>query len=327
MEMALTSSWGVYGLAVVVILVVYALIDCVQSFRRLDPRRIERRLIGDLNFSEAGKKEGGIIKDPGAERRWAMARWLAASQSGMSFRKLCVQAAVPWPAHQILVYLGCVLAVFLIFGLLLHLNPPLILLGAAAIVLVPMVVILRMRNARLRKFNNQMPEALELLSQALRAGHSLAAGIQLIAEQMPDPIGTEFQRVYAEQDLGIRLEDALKHLADRIDMLDVKMFVTAILIQRQTGGDLTELMDRIGTMIRDRIRILGHVRTLTAEGRLSGWILIGLPIGVLLMLFVINPEYPRVLFTTRLGHFCLLAALVMQTLGIVFVRRIVSVKA
>src|SRR5690606_32625772 len=120
----------------------------------------------------------------------------------------------------------------------------------------------------------------ELMGQALRAGHSLASAIQLVSQQMPDPIGGEFARVFQEQNLGIKVEEALLNMAERVNQMDVKFFVTAVLIQRQTGGDLAEVLDKIGKVIRERVQLLGTVQALTAEGRLSGWVLLALPVAV-----------------------------------------------
>ena len=128
-------------------------------------------------------------------------------------------------------------------------------------------------------FAGQLPDALELVARALRAGHSLAAGMHVVAEEMPSPISDEFGRVYEEQNLGIPLEDAMRAMCDRVPNLDLRFFVTAVAIQRQTGGDLAEILDKIGHVIRERYKILGQVKALTAEGRLSGVVLIGLPFG------------------------------------------------
>src|SRR6266516_3735684 len=134
------------------------------------------------------------------------------------------------------------------------------------------------RRTRLKKFASQLPDALELVARALRAGHSLAAGMHVVAEEMPAPICEEFGRVYEEQNLGIPVEDSLRNICERIPNLDLRFFVTSVAIQRQTGGDLAEILDKIGYVIRERYRILGQVKALTGEGRLSGIVLIALPV-------------------------------------------------
>ena len=308
-------------------LLAYGLVQLLLSLQRRDQKRVERRL--EDNWARAtGTKTSvsEVLKDLTHEQKWAMARWLTASSRGMSFRKLCTQAALSWPAHQVLGCIGLCAIGFLAIGFVLAMNPLTLILGTVLVIGAPILLIMRKRNMRMRKFNNQMPEALELLSQSLRAGQALPSGIQLIAEQMDDPIGTEFARVHAEQDLGIPLEEALEHLGDRIELLDLKMFITAIHIQRQTGGNLTEMMDRIAAVIRDRIKILGQVRALTAEGRLSGWILTLMPVGILFLLLQVNPAHPRTLIESDLGIMMIVAAVSMQVMGMLLIRKIVNIK-
>lgn len=192
--------------------------------------------------------------------------------------------------------------------------------------LVPFVWLLTKRALRLRSFASQLPDALELVARALRAGHSLAAGMHVVAEEMPSPISDEFLRVYEEQNLGIPIDDALKGMCDRVPNLDLRFFVTSVLIQRMTGGDLAEILDKIGYVIRERFRILGQVKALTAEGRLSGVILIALPFGLFLMMLHIKPDYVEKLWTHELGIKMSVFALIMQLVGAVVIRKIVNIK-
>jgi len=191
---------------------------------------------------------------------------------------------------------------------------------------VPFAWLLNKRRSRMAHFASQLPDALELVARALRAGHSLAAGMHVVAEEMPAPVADEFLRVYEEQNLGIPIEDALKGMCDRVPNLDLRFFVTSVLIQRQTGGDLAEILDKIGYVIRERFRILGQVKALTAEGRLSGVILIALPFGLFLIMLHIKPEYVEKLWTHELGIKMSVFALIMQLLGAVVIRKIVNIK-
>ncbi len=182
------------------------------------------------------------------------------------------------------------------------------------------------RAARLKQFAAQLPDAMELIARALRAGHSLAAGLHEVAEQMPDPIAKEFGRVYEEQNLGIPLEESLKAMCDRVPNLDLRFFVTSVAIQRQTGGDLAEILDRIGHIIRERFKILGQVKALTAEGRLSGVVLIALPIGLFFLMMWMKPDYIRLLWTDPLGIRMSIAAIVLMILGSFAIKKIVDIK-
>lgn len=182
------------------------------------------------------------------------------------------------------------------------------------------------RRARLKAFENQLPDALELLARALRSGQSLAAGFQVIADEMPAPIADEFNRVYQEQNMGITIEDALKSCSDRVENLDFRFFVTSVAIQRQTGGDLAEILDKIGHIIRERFKILGAVQALTGEGRLSGYVLVGLPFFLLAVLLYINPEYVRPLWEHPMGRKMSAFGIVSQIIGAYVIQRIVDIK-
>jgi len=182
------------------------------------------------------------------------------------------------------------------------------------------------RASRLKRFAGQLPDAMELVARALRAGHSLAAGLHVVAEEMPDPIAKEFRRVYEEQNLGIALEDALNNMCSRVPNLDLRFFVTSVNIQRQTGGDLAEILDRIGHVIRERFKILGQVKALTAEGRLSGIVLIALPIGLFFMMLYMKPDYIKLLWTEPAGLKMSIGAIVLMLIGAYAIKKIVDIK-
>jgi tight adherence protein B len=192
--------------------------------------------------------------------------------------------------------------------------------------LIPLGWVWWKRFQRLKKFSSQLPDALELVARALRAGHSLAAGMHVVAEEMPSPIADEFSRVYEEQNLGIPIEDALNSMCVRVPNLDLRFFVTSVAIQRQTGGDLAEILDNIGYIIRERYRILGQVKALTAEGRLSGVVLIALPFLLFLVMLHIQPSYVSLLWTHEMGIQFSIFAVVMQILGALVIRKIVNIK-
>jgi tight adherence protein B len=243
-----------------------------------------------------------------------------------SFQRTLEQANLTWSAAQTLVNLTAVASV--LTALMLVLQLPLVAAlgtGLGAFVL-PMLYFYKRRKARLKRLVNQLPDVFELLSQALRAGHSLASGMQLVAKEMPDPAGTEFGRVFHEQNLGLKIEDAMRNMADRVDLLDVRFFVTAVLIQRQVGGDLAEVLDKIGKVISERIKLFGTVQALTAEGRLSGYVLLALPVIVLLVMLKINPDYATMLFFDPLGKMMLTTAIVMQLMGWAMIKKIVNIK-
>jgi tight adherence protein B len=199
-------------------------------------------------------------------------------------------------------------------------------LGVIIFFSLPWVWLYHKRAVRLKKFAAQLPDAMELVARALRAGHSLAAGMHVVAEEMPSPISKEFGRVYEEQNLGIPLEEALKGMCDRVPNLDLRFFVTSVGIQRQTGGDLAEILDRIGHIIRERFKILGQVKALTAEGRLSGVVLIAMPIGLFMLMLWMKPDYIRLLWTDPMGIKMSIAAIILVLIGSYAIKKIVDIK-
>ncbi len=182
------------------------------------------------------------------------------------------------------------------------------------------------RAARFKAFAKQLPDALELIGRALRSGHALGSGLNLVVHEMPNPIAHEFSLAYEQQNLGVSIETALKSMLKRMPNLDLKFFVTAVAIQRQCGGDLAEILDKIGYVIRERFKILGTVQALTGEGRLSGVVLMILPIAIFIAVYYLNPSYVMLLFTTPLGKKMITAGIVMQILGAWVINKIIDIK-
>jgi tight adherence protein B len=191
---------------------------------------------------------------------------------------------------------------------------------------IPFIALFMKRKRRLAKFGSQLPEALELIGRALRAGHSLASGFKLVADEMNDPIATEFERSYEAQNLGVTLEDAIEEMTNRVPNLDLRFFATAVVLQRQTGGDLAEILDKIGYLVRERFKIWGQIQSLTGEGRLSGVVLLALPPVLFVVMWYINPGYSMTLFTDPMGHQMLAGAIIMQVVGALVIRKIVNIK-
>ncbi len=207
-----------------------------------------------------------------------------------------------------------------------RIYPALLPLVALLMGSLPLMWLLMRRKRRLKAFAAQLPDALEMIARTLRAGQSLAFGFNLVAAEMPPPISKEFGRVFEEQNLGVPLEETLRSMTDRIPNLDLQFFVTALVLQRQTGGDLAEILDKIGALIRDRFRIWGQVQALTGEGRLSGIVLLALPFVLFLAVYQLNRDYVMVLFTDPTGTKMLAGAVIMQVLGALVIRKIVNIK-
>lgn len=241
-------------------------------------------------------------------------------------RRFMEQADAPFTPSKFFAIVGGAAG----FGAVLCLHPaiPLALAPVMALVFAggPIFWLWFRRKRRLAKFAKQLPEALELVSRALRAGHSLGAGMSLVAAEMQDPIAKEFERCYEEQNFGIPLDESLEEMTERVPNLDLRFFATAVILQRQTGGDLAEILDKIGYLIRERFKIWGQIQALTGEGRLSGIVLLGLPPCLFIAMYRLNPTYCMVLFEDPLGHQMLAVAVVMQIIGALVIRKIINIK-
>jgi tight adherence protein B len=312
------------------LLMLYGLWQLVSDLRGGAKKKIASRLRGQTatKSTDLAAKVATIedIRRHTKQGGGALGALLGDMQFTKRLQETLEQANLPWSASGVLVNLSvaaaAVLAIFIFFGM-----PIWSAAGAAICIFVlPLFYFHWCRKRRVKKFVNQLPDVFDLLGQALRAGHSLASGMQLVASEMPDPAGTEFSRVFHEHNLGLKVEESLANLADRMDVLDVRFFVTAVLIQRQTGGDLAEVLDKISGVIRERIKLHGTILALTAEGRLSGYVLLALPVVVFVALLQINYSYADILMSDPTGQMMLTTAIVMMAMGWMMIKKIVNIK-
>jgi tight adherence protein B len=198
---------------------------------------------------------------------------------------------------------------------------------AAAIGLLLPFVFLSVRAAkRLKRFEEQFPEALDLLARGIRAGHAFQTAMGMVADEMPDPVGPEFKKAFDQQNFGLPIKEALNQLAERIGLLDVRFFVTAVTIQRETGGNLAEILDNLAHVVRERFKILRQVRVHTAHGRFTGYVLLALPAALAIALSYINPDFMGPLFRERLGQMMIVAGLILQTIGFFWIRQVIKIE-
>lgn len=190
---------------------------------------------------------------------------------------------------------------------------------------IPFVALRVMRTRRMYKFEEQFPEALDLLSRALKAGHAFTTGIDMVGTEMPKPVGPEFRTLYDHQNFGMPMPDALKAFSDRVPVLDARFFVTAVLIQRESGGNLSEVLDNLAQVIRERFRVRRQMRVISAHGRITGWILVCLPPALGLVLMSVNPAHRETMLGDPLGIQMLVGAGVVQVIGTLIIRKIVNV--
>jgi tight adherence protein B len=285
-------------------------------------------LIGGHRVRKVKKESlsSGILARPAAIDLGHPSFWTRMLPNAENLNLLYEQADVNFAFNRFMMVVAGLGVAGTIFGFVFRL--PAAAVPAVAIVwaALPFYWLIRRRRKRINQFVESMPEAVELVSRALRSGHGLASGLHLVADEMKGPIADEFSRVFEEQNLGIPIELALRNMADRLPVMDVRFFVIAVIIQRATGGDLAEVLDKIGRLIRQRFELRGHVKSLTAEGRLSGVVLLGMPPAMLVLLYFLNYEYVSVLFKNPIGVKMLSITAAGQVIGAWVIKKIVAIK-
>jgi tight adherence protein B len=296
------------------------------------PEREKRRQIKERleSISEAGRRmpspELDLIKSELLSDVPAINKVLLQFSHTSRLKKLIGQADMKMKVSTFVL----LSLVFFAFGVLvgqqlLNLLPVSLVLGLLAGAL-PFLIVMFKRKRRFRKFEELFPEALELMTRAVKAGHTFNTGMEMIADEMVNPIAKEFRVTFDEQNFGLPLKQALFNMVERIPLLDLKFFVTAILMQKETGGNLAEILTNLSHLIRERFKIEGEVRTFSAQGRLTGYILTAVPAAMLVILSTMNWDYMSALFKEKLGHYMLAGAGFCQLLGYIIIRKIVNIK-
>jgi tight adherence protein B len=266
-----------------------------------------------LKYRHVGPLPGLDRLVSGSARGSAVGTWI--EQSGV---KVSISALL-------LISLGCAIVAGFLTAAMFKLSIGW-LFGGIAGAAAPWIYLRIKRTKRLHTFEEAFPEALDLVSRALKAGHAFATGLKMVADEMPEPIGPEFRKTFDEQNFGLALKDALANLTVRVPLLDVRFFSTAVLIQRETGGNLSEILENLSHVVRERFKILRQVRVHTAHGRLTGYVLLALPVFLVIALSFINPEHMQLLFKERIGHMLLAAAAVMQVAGYFWIKQVVKIE-
>ncbi len=246
--------------------------------------------------------------------------------SGSSLAKLIEQSGVrTTPSAIVVASLGAAALVGLAMALVVP-HPLAALVAASLGALVPTGWLRHRRTSRLKKFEEQFPDALDLLSRAIRAGHAFQSAMGMVADELPPPVGVEFRKAFDQQNFGLPVKEVLAEMTTRVPILDVKFFATAVSIQRETGGNLAEILDNLAHVVRERFKILRQVRVHTAHGRFTGYVLMALPATLAVALFYLNPEQMSLLFEERMGQMMIAGAIVMQSLGYVWIRQIIKIE-
>ena len=253
-------------------------------------------------------------------------RALISMQSALQLKRILDQADLHITPSRLLMFSFLAGLLGALAASVLTVFVPLMILAGIVTASLPFLHVWWRRKKRLDAFLEHLPDALDLMSRAMSAGHAFAESLHMVSSEMPEPIATEFRKAYEEQNLGLSVKLALENLTQRIPLLDLKMCVTAVLIQRETGGNLAEILEKVAYTIRERFRILGDLKTLTTSSRLSAWLLCGLPIFVAIMVTIMNPEYMSVLWKDQRGHYLIAAALFLQVTGMLIIRKILNIK-
>lgn len=287
--------------------------------RRMESvRKAERR--GDVSMGLKLARDEMLSSVPAVHRLMMHWAWSVRLQERIS------QAGLTMKAGKLILISACF---FLGTTVIVGLFTPMLLVGflvGIVIGMVPYGVVMYLRQKRLRAFEERFPEALDLLGRAVRAGHAFTTGLEMIAKESPEPISSEFRTTFEEQNFGLPLRDALLNMTERIPSIDVRFFVTALLIQKETGGNLAEILDGLSRVIRDRFRIYREVRIRTAQGRLTAGILIALPLFMMIVLMIMNPSYIGVLFHDPKGMLALTVAGIMQIVGSMVIWKIIHIE-
>jgi len=317
----------VFAFVVALVMGTYAAITYLPGI--LATREMDRRLkdVSSVRLSE------DLAADPGTVVRQekhgplpVIDKVLAQSNAGAGLKRLIEKSGVETtPSAIVMTALVAAAATWVIAGLLT--SRPFVqpLLSVAALI-APFAWLKRKAAKRLKRFEEQFPEALDLLSRAIRAGHAFQTAMGMVADELPAPVGPEFKKTFDQQNYGLPLKDALNELAERVGLLDVRFFVTAVLIQRDTGGNLSEILDNLAHVVRERFKILRQVRVHTAHGRFTGYVLLALPALLACALMYINPDHMGLLFSEKLGQMMVVGAIIMQTIGYFWIRQVIKIE-
>jgi tight adherence protein B len=294
--------------------------------RNAQARILRDRLSATQKPAEQVLPEAELLRDEVLSRIPAFDTWLRRSERVSALQKVLAQGNVDVRAGNFLML--CAVS-SLLLGLIAFIAGGQLLFGWVGVLLgffLPYAYASHRRSKRFAKFEEKFPEAIDTLARAVRAGHAFTTALEMIANEVSEPVAGEFRQLYEEQKFGLPVRDALLNLAERIPVVDVKFFVTAVMLQRETGGNLAEILDNLSYVIRERFKILRQVRVHTAQGRLTMVLLMGLPPTIVAIMQVVNPGFIRPLFTDPLGHALIVGGITLQTLGYFVIRRIIRIQ-
>ncbi|WP_025915681.1 type II secretion system F family protein [Herminiimonas sp. CN] len=322
------TLYVLFGLAIfiAVVLLLEGVYTAWNSSRGPEAKRISRRLQLMSAGAHAGQQRASILKQRLLSDTPAIQRLLTGMPRMHILDKLIEQAGMKITVSQFLLMSFACGFVAAVLALVFHLSLLIAILPGVAAAGLPMLYLLHKKHQRLRKIEEQLPDALDLMSRALRAGHALPSAIKMVGDEMADPIASEFNIMFDEVNYGIPIGDALRNLSARVPSTDVGYFVVAVQIQRETGGNLTEILGNIAAIVRERLKLFRQIRTFSAEGRLSAWILCLLPFCLAAVINIVNPGFMTVLWTDPVGPRMLGVMAVFMVIGIFWMRKIIRIR-
>ena len=317
-------------LAVLVFVAVLLLLEGLyivwKSYKGPEATKIEMRLRA-LSGSRDKSAQARFLKDRMLSEVPVLQRYLLTMPRAQRLDKFILQAGLDWPVSKLLlssVVAG--IATSFAVSMFAHQSFMLAVVGGGMVGALPFLYVQTRRNRRLAKLERQLPEALDLITRALRSGHAFSSGLQMIGEEMTEPIAGEFVIVHDEVNFGVSLQQALSNLSERVPNMDMRYFVVAVMIQRESGGNLTEVLGNLSRLIRARLKLMGRVRVLSSEGRLSAWILGLMPFALGLAMLFVNPEFMEPLWTDPIGQAIIKYMLILMAFGVVVIRRIIRIR-
>jgi tight adherence protein B len=309
-------------------MVIWYLISNV--FKTKDVDKIKSRLAGKETKAQVKSKERkpALIEVEDVQSGKLAIKLMKKFDLQPKLQTLLEQAGVKWKVTRLVhACLGCFLAGYLMVHFLL---PPkyrvLGLIPAAVMGLLPVLHVLRKRSSRLHKFEEIFPDALEFVSRSMRAGHAFSVSLEMIHREFQEPIASEFKRAFEEHNLGLPLDVALEKLSKRVPLLDVQFFVSAVILQKRTGGNLAEILDKLAYVIRERFKLRGKIRAISAHGRMTGMALSSIPIAVAVLMFFTNREYVLFFFNDEIGNYMAAGAVTLQCIGYFIIQQIVKIE-
>jgi tight adherence protein B len=287
-----------------------------------------RRTLEAIKDGQAGNRAAGetILKVEGYSPNPVLGKIIREIPGAYSTLDLIRQCGQDWPVSRVMGLAAAAAALAGWGGFVLLPGNVFWVLVALLVGSLPYIALLIMREARFRKCDRLLPEAIDLMARGLRAGHALPAVLDMVSREIPDPIATEFRRWREEYALGVPLRDATLHLVDRLPRDDVRFLASAILLHRETGGNLAGILDKTAHVARERVRLRGQLKIYTAQGRLTGWLLCALPLALFLLLSVVSWDYEKLLFAEPMGRNLVYTGLVTMCIGVLVIRRIIDIK-